>query len=134
MPKVRRQRLTIVSLILLVSGLAVGLALYALKQNINLFFTPTQVANHQVPFNTTFRMGGIVQTGSIHFTKGLSVNFVVSDHKNSVVVFYTGVLPDLFKAGQGIVVEGQLEKNIGFVADQVLAKHGADYNPVAPSS
>ena len=130
MPPKRRQRLIMILFISLGSSVAVGLALYALRQNINLYYTPTQIAKHQAPIQHLLRIGGIVEEGSVHFSKrSVEVNFTVTDHKHAINVAYNGVLPDLFREGQGIIVEGQLDPNGNFIADQVLAKHGADYKP-----
>lgn len=126
----RKQRLIMVSLILLSSATAVVLALYALSQNINLYYTPTQITLKQAPTNIVIRVGGLVESGTIHFAKqGLTVDFVLTDERHSIPVHFTGVLPDLFRAGQGIVAQGQLNQQGVFMADQVLAKHSASYMP-----
>ena len=128
----RRRRLLMVIIILTGSSFAVALALYALSQNINLYYTPTQIANRQVPIETSFRVGGLVKAGSIHFAKkGLNVTFVLTDNKHNIPAEYTGILPDLFRAGQGVVAQGQLNAKGVFIADQVLAKHSANYMPPA---
>ncbi len=130
MHPVRRRRLKYILLIVLGAGIALSLALYALSQNINLYYTPSQVAAGEVPKHQLFRIGGIVKKGSIHYAaKGLTVSFVLTDHAHDVPVLYHGVLPDLFREGQGIVSQGRLDAQHQFVADQVLAKHGAKYMP-----
>lgn len=130
MHPVRRRRLMYILLIVFGAGIALSLALYALSQNINLYYTPSQVADGVVPKNQLFRIGGLVKNGSIHYAaKGLTVSFVLTDHAHDVPVIYHGVLPDLFREGQGIVSQGRLDNDHRFVADQVLAKHGANYMP-----
>ena len=110
--------------------IAVGLALYAMSKNIDLFFSPTQVDQGMAPLHHTFRLGGIVETGSVHYAnKGLDVSFALTDNRHQIVVHYHGILPDLFRVGQGIVTQGHLNKHGVFIADIVLAKHGATYMP-----
>lgn len=128
----RQKRLILIVSILFVSALAIMLALYALRQNINLYYTPTQVSQHQVPKGHVFRIGGLVEEGSIHHAaKGLEMSFVLTDTVHNIKVEYDGVLPDLFSEGQGIVAQGKLGSHGVFIADQVLAKHGANYMPPA---
>jgi cytochrome c-type biogenesis protein CcmE len=110
-------------------GIAGALALTAFKQNVTFFFDPTQVADGQAPPKDRFRLGGMVTEGSVHRQAGsLEVHFVVTDFKSSVPVSYTGVLPDLFREGTGVVAHGHLQ-NGTFVADEVLAKHDEKYMP-----
>ncbi len=126
----RRNRLLIIALLVAGLGTAVGLALYALKENINLFYSPTQVAKGDVPRGHTFRLGGLVEKGSVkRAEKGLTVHFVLTDGASSVPVDYEGILPDLFREGQGIVAQGRLDAAGRFEADQVLAKHDENYMP-----
>ena len=128
----RKKKLIIASLIILGSTLAVGFSLYALNQNINLYYTPAQVAAGVVPVNQEFRIGGFVADHSIRYPqKGVEVDFVLTDHQHHVPVEFQGVLPDLFREGQGVVVMGHLTPQGQFIADQVLAKHSADYMPPA---
>ena len=128
----RRQRLILLLLALLGIGLAVGLALYALRQNVNLYYTPAQVVSGKVPMQRLFRMGGMVQRGSVHYDKKkLGVRFVLSDGRHHVSVSYRGILPDLFREGQGIVAQGKLDSEGRFVASEVLAKHDEKYMPQA---
>ncbi len=127
----RKKRLTIVALIVLGVGVASALVLMALNENINLFFTPTEVAAGEAPKNHTFRLGGLVEKGSVKRNKneGLTVSFGIGDGSKVVTVDYTGILPDLFREGQGIVAMGKLDANGIFVASEVLAKHDENYMP-----
>lgn len=130
MHPVRKKRLVIVVMIITAVSFATALTLYALKQNINLYYTPTQVADGKAPIGQICRVGGIVKDNSIIYgKKNLQISFVVTDTVHTVTVDYNGVLPDLFRAGQGIVVQGKFNKNGILIADQVLAKHGSDYMP-----
>ena len=126
----RKQRLILVSLLVAGIGIAVTLTLLALNENINLFFSPTQVAEGEAPANTTFRLGGMVVDGSVARPgDGLTVQFELTDTANAVAVKYTGILPDLFREGQGIVAQGKLVDEGVFVAEEVLAKHDENYMP-----
>ncbi len=126
----RKQRLILVSLLVAGIGIAVTLALLALNENINLFFSPTQVVQGEAPGNTTFRLGGMVVDGSVQRPgDGLTVEFELTDTANAVPVKYTGILPDLFREGQGIVAQGKLVEGNVFVAEEVLAKHDENYMP-----
>ena len=108
---------------------AAALALTALNKNINLFYSPTQVANGEAPENTTFRLGGMVVDGSVKRSDtDLKVRFDLTDTAKSITVEYEGILPDLFREGQGIVTTGAI-KNGAFVASEVLAKHDETYMP-----
>ncbi len=125
----RRQRLVLVGLLLLGVGGAVALALTALNQNINLFYSPSQVVAGEVPKGATFRLGGMVVDGSVRRDPGdLEVRFDLTDTAQVVTVQYDGILPDLFREGQGIVTTGNLVDG-RFVAQQVLAKHDETYMP-----
>lgn len=125
----RKQRLLLIGLLLGAVGGAVALALTALNQNINLFYSPTQVVAGEAPENTTFRLGGMVVEGSVKRSNtDLSITFDLTDTAEIISVNYTGILPDLFREGQGIVTTGSL-KNGQFVAQQVLAKHDENYMP-----
>ncbi|MHB1232475.1 MAG: cytochrome c maturation protein CcmE [Burkholderiales bacterium] len=111
-------------------GVGVALVLNALKTNLNYFYTPTQVANHEAPSNRSFRIGGLVMSGSLkRQTDGLTVEFVVTDTARNIPVIYKGILPDLFQEGKGVVAQGKLGANGYFIADQVLAKHDENYMP-----
>jgi cytochrome c-type biogenesis protein CcmE len=116
----------------IVAGVAVAgaLALSAFRSNVTFFFDPTQVAQGEVKSGQHFRLGGMVTKGSVKREPGsLEVRFMVTDFKNDVPVSYTGVLPDLFREGTGVVARGHMEGNGTFVADEVLAKHDEKYMP-----
>ena len=118
---------------MIVGGLAaIGLAAYfvlnAFQSNLVFFFTPSQVAAGEAPSNHTFRIGGIVKDGSVK-RDNLTVSFVVTDSLKEVPVTYTGILPDLFKEGKGVVAQGQIKENGKFTASEVLAKHDENYMP-----
>jgi cytochrome c-type biogenesis protein CcmE len=125
----RQKRMTLVFGIIAGVSVAGALALTAFRQNVTFFFDPTQVASGQVPAGERFRLGGMVTKGSVQRAAGsLEVRFVVTDFKHDVPVTYTGVLPDLFREGQGVVAHGRMSGNT-FVADEVLAKHDEKYMP-----
>ena len=109
--------------------IATGLALLALRENINLFFSPSQIVDGTAPSNTTIRLGGMVVAGSIQRGDNLGVTFVLTDLAEQVTVTYEGILPDLFREGQGIVTQGKLDSTGRFLAEQVLAKHDETYMP-----
>ncbi|RMS04014.1 hypothetical protein ALP73_04968 [Pseudomonas coronafaciens pv. garcae] len=126
----RRKRLLIIFAVLIGVGLGLSLALSALKENINLFYTPSQIANGEAPLNTRIRAGGMVEKGSLQRSAdSLDVRFVVTDFSKSVTITYRGILPDLFREGQGIVALGKLDAQGVVVADEVLAKHDEKYMP-----
>jgi len=125
----RRQRLVMVGLIVVGCTIATGLALLALQENINLFFSPSQIVDGTAPSNTTIRLGGMVVSGSIQRGENLGVTFVLTDLAEQVTVAYEGILPDLFREGQGIVTQGKLDSSGRFFAQQVLAKHDETYMP-----
>ena len=130
MTPLRRQRFILVGLLVLGVSVALGLALLALKENINLFFSPTQVKAGEAPQQASFRLGGMVVEGSVRRPDAdLSVEFVLTDTVEQVTVTYKGFLPDLFREGQGIVAQGVLNSNGVFEAKQVLAKHDENYMP-----
>lgn len=111
-------------------GVATALVLNALNKNLNYFYTPTQVSNHEAPNNRSFRIGGLVVAGSLRREPdGLTVEFVVTDTARNIPVRFKGILPDLFKEGKGVVAQGKLEADGHFAADQVLAKHDENYMP-----
>jgi cytochrome c-type biogenesis protein CcmE len=127
---VRKKRLYIVLAIVAGVGIAVALALSALRENINLFYTPTQIANGEAPLDTRIRAGGMVAEGSLKRTgDSLDVEFVVTDFVKNVTIRYRGILPDLFREGQGIVALGKLNNDGELIADEVLAKHDENYMP-----
>jgi len=128
----RKQRLYLVILLIAGLSIAVGLTLMALQQNINLFFTPTQIVEGEAPQGVAFRIGGMVVDDSLRRSdENLSVQFAVTDTAQQVPVVYTGILPDLFREGQGVVALGRLDGST-FVASEVLAKH--DENYMAPEA
>lgn len=128
--KARQQRLVLVGLAILGVGAAAALALSALQSNISYFFSPSQVLANEAPANHVFRLGGLVSEGSIQRAEdGLTVTFDVTDMAKIVKVSYTGILPDLFKEGQGAVARGRLGADGVFYAEEVLAKHDEEYMP-----
>ncbi len=130
MNKLQTRRLYFFSIFLLGLSLAVGLILFSLKQNINVFVTPSEITAKQRGSEYTMRLGGLVKAGSLkHDPSGLGVSFVVTDLKRDLPVHYEGVLPDLFREGKGVIAEGTLDTNGVFTASQVLAKHDENYLP-----
>jgi cytochrome c-type biogenesis protein CcmE len=128
--KPRQKRFVFIAVAIAAVSVAVGLVLYALRGNVNLYFTPTQVFNNEVPSGRSFRIGGLVEEGSVKREKdGLTVNFVITDTHKSIPVVYKGILPDLFKEGKGVVAQGKVEANGVMLADEVLAKHDENYMP-----
>lgn len=126
----RRNRLLLVLGLVALCGLAVGLTLYALRSNINLFFSPVQIAAGDAPIERQLRAGGMVKEGTVaRDSDSLDVSFVVTDYVDDVEVRYSGILPDLFREGQGVVVVGQLTAGGWIRADKVLAKHDENYMP-----
>ena len=110
-------------------GVAAWLVLNALDSNLSYFFSPTEVTQKKAPENHVFRLGGLVETGSLRRGEELTVRFVVTDNANRVNVEYTGILPDLFQEGQGVIAQGRMGGSGVFVADEVLAKHDENYMP-----
>jgi len=130
MTPARKKRLGLI--LLMVAGVAVGvgLALKSLNQNIMFFFTPSEVVSGKAPSNKLFRIGGMVVEGSVSRPgDGLTVHFGLTDNEQSVIVKYAGILPDLFREGQGIIANGKLDGSGDFVAEEVLAKHDETYMP-----
>lgn len=126
----RKKRLALVLSIVVGVSVAVGLSLYALNQNINLFFSPTQIAAGEAPVGQRIRAGGMVVDGSVmRDQQSLKVNFGLTDYESNISVEYTGILPDLFREGQGIVAMGEMNNQGVFVATEVLAKHDENYMP-----
>jgi cytochrome c-type biogenesis protein CcmE len=124
----RRRRFALVAIALAMLGLAVGIALYALSGSIVFFHTPTEVVNGAVPAGQRLRIGGLVKDGSL-VRFGDSVTFAITDTANEVKVSYKGIVPDLFREGQGVVAEGVLGADHSLRADTVLAKHDERYMP-----
>lgn len=124
----RKKKLSRILFIFCILACACALVLYALRQNISLFYSPSQVVNHEAPLNKPIRLGGMVEKGSLVRGTSLEVAFNITDFNKSVKVSYKGILPDLFREGQGIVAEGVLQGE-QFIATRVLAKHDANYMP-----
>lgn len=126
----RQKRLAWIVAGLVLVGAAVGLVLFALKNNVSLYFTPTQVHNNEAPQGRNFRIGGLVEEGSVkRENDGLTVRFNITDTAEKMQVTYKGILPDLFKEGKGVVAQGKLEADGVFRAEEVLAKHDENYMP-----
>jgi cytochrome c-type biogenesis protein CcmE len=125
----RRKRMVLVAGIVVGVGLAAWLGTQAFRSNVMFFFDPSQIAAGEAPAGQRFRLGGMVQKGSVEKTPGtLDVKFLVTDYKHTVPVTYSGILPDLFRAGQGVVAHGRMQRGV-FVADEILAKHDEKYMP-----
>jgi cytochrome c-type biogenesis protein CcmE len=125
----RKQRLIIVIGIFVAVGLATGLMTFALSENINLFFTPSEIAEGKAPIQRRIRVGGLVVTGSVKRGDDLEVRFDLTDNAEVITVKYAGILPDLFREGQGIIANGKLVEGGWVQADEVLAKHDENYVP-----
>jgi cytochrome c-type biogenesis protein CcmE len=130
--KLRHKRLAFAGGLLLAVGAIAALVFNAFQSNMVFFYTPTQVEAKEAPANRTFRVGGLVQEGSV-LRDGLKVNFIVTDTAKTVAVRYEGILPDLFQEGKGVVAQGQLQNGV-FVAREVLAKHDENYMPPEAAS
>jgi len=125
----RQKRMSLVGLIVIGVGVFVALIMMALNENINLFFSPSEILEGKAPADRNFRIGGLVVTGSVkRDTESLKINFDLTDGAKNFPVHYEGILPDLFREGQGIVATGRLQNNV-FVAEEVLAKHDENYMP-----
>jgi cytochrome c-type biogenesis protein CcmE len=128
--KARHRRFGVIVLALAALGVAAALVLNAFNSNLVFFFTPTQVFDHQAPANRSFRLGGLVQAGSVQRqADGLGVQFRVTDTGRTIPVVYKGLLPDLFREGKGVVTQGRLQADGVFHAELVLAKHDENYMP-----
>ena len=126
----RRKRMTVVALVVLGVGIAVALILTAFNRNLMYFYSPAEVARGAAPHNRPFRLGGMVVKGSVvRDAQDLSVRFTVTDFAKDRTIRYRGILPDLFREGQGIVAIGQLDAQGVFIASEVLAKHDENYMP-----
>jgi cytochrome c-type biogenesis protein CcmE len=126
----RRKRMLAVAAIVLGVGAATAVALQALQENLLYFYSPSQVTAGEAPSERAFRLGGLVTTGSVERTPGsLEVRFTVTDNAETIPVAYSGLLPDLFREGQGVVAHGKLSTDGVFVAHEVLAKHDENYMP-----
>jgi len=131
MRPLRRQRLAVVLFVLFGGGLTIGVALFALQENIDLFYEPQKIVGGEAPIAKRIRAGGMVEKGSLVYEpQGLGVSFVLSDLRGSrFEVRYKGLLPGLFREGQGVLVVGQLDASRVFYAKEVLAKHDENYMP-----
>lgn len=126
----RRRRLLFIGLGLAAVSIATALVLNALSSNVMFFYSPSQIHAGEAPRQAAFRLGGLVEAGSLkRGTDGLEMSFVVTDLAHSVPVSYRGLLPDLFREGKGVVVSGRLQEGGSFVATEVLAKHDENYMP-----
>ena len=126
----RRKRLLAVVAIIIGVAAAAALASLAFEDNLLYFYSPSQILAGEAPAGRTFRIGGLVTTGSVKRASGsLEVRFVVTDNRQSVPVLYTGLLPDLFHEGRGVIAHGHLNGSGEFMADEVLAKHDENYMP-----
>ena len=128
--KPRHQRLIAIAAGVALVAIAAALVLNAFQGNVVFFFSPSQVAAKEAPLDRTFRVGGMVEKGSLkRRADGLTVDFVVTDTAKSIPVTYSGLLPDLFKEGKGVVAQGKLGPDGAFLASEVLAKHDENYMP-----
>ena len=128
--KIRHKRFALIAAGVLVLGIATALILKSFKSNLVFFFTPTQVVQGEAPKEGNFRIGGLVEQGSlVRMSDGKQVKFRVTDTAKTMNVIYTGILPDLFKEGKGVVAQGKLGADGVFAADMVLAKHDENYMP-----
>jgi cytochrome c-type biogenesis protein CcmE len=125
----KKRRLILISSALAALGLALGLVLFALRGNIVFFYGPSELAQIAPKEGQRLRIGGLVKQGSLEREGGSAVRFAITDTKNEIEVTYTGVLPDLFREGQGVVAEGMLGADKIFHADTILAKHDERYMP-----
>lgn len=126
----RKKRLMLIALMVAGVGVAAGFALKAFNENLMFFYTPSAIVAGEAPVDHPIRAGGLVTTGSVkRQDDGLTVRFDITDNAETVTIQYTGILPDLFREGQGIVALGQLGKDQLFVASEVLAKHDENYMP-----
>lgn len=130
MNKFQQKRLYLVTALVLGIAIAATFIFYALKQNMNVFLTPKQIASANLPAHYHFRLGGMVKNHTVVRDKNsLNVTFVVTDLKQDLTVQYVGVLPDLFREGKGVIAEGNINDQGVFVATQILAKHDENYMP-----
>ena len=125
----KQQRSALILGAVAILGVALGLVMYALRDSILYFYSPSDVAEKHLAAGQRVRMGGLVEAGSVKKGDQGRVDFAVTDTKTSLKVVYRGVLPDLFREGQGVVTEGKLDASGVFVADSVLAKHDENYMP-----
>jgi cytochrome c-type biogenesis protein CcmE len=126
--KPRHKRFALIAISLAVLGIATALILAAFRDNLVFFFSPSDIAAHKAPAERTFRVGGMVEKGSLK-RDGVEVRFIVTDTAHTVPVVYQGILPDLFREGKGVVAQGKLGADGTFHASEVLAKHDENYMP-----
>ncbi|MBF0264649.1 MAG: cytochrome c maturation protein CcmE [Gammaproteobacteria bacterium] len=130
MTPARKKRMTLIGVLILGTALAVGLILKAMNENVMFFFSPTQVMAGEAPKNKLFRVGGMVVEGSVvRVPNSVKVQFDLTDNAKIITVEYEGILPDLFREGQGIIANGRLDAKGNVIADEVLAKHDENYMP-----
>ncbi|MBF0218325.1 MAG: cytochrome c maturation protein CcmE [Gammaproteobacteria bacterium] len=127
--KAREKRLVMVLVGMTVLGLSGWLVFNALGNNLSYFFSPSEIAEGKAPQDHVFRLGGLVVPNSLQRGEGVDVHFVVTDNAKSIDVLYSGILPDLFMEGQGVIAQGKIRADGTFVADEVLAKHDENYMP-----
>lgn len=132
--KTRHKKLILIGVAVIGLGVVATLVLNAFRSNLVFFFTPTQVVKGEAPLDRAFRIGGLVESGSLRREPdGVTAHFRVTDKAQTIPVTYKGLLPDLFKEGKGVVAQGRLNNSV-FVADQVLAKHDENYMPPEAAS
>ncbi|MCA8889879.1 MAG: cytochrome c maturation protein CcmE [Parvularculaceae bacterium] len=129
--KKKSRRIILISAIVLASAASIGLVLTALNRSVSYFFTPSELAAMNTPPVATIRVGGLVKTGSVSYSPDIKtqVKFTIEDATDETEIFYEGVLPDLFREGQGVIVQGRLSDDGHLVASEVLAKHDENYMP-----
>ncbi|HUW51744.1 MAG TPA: cytochrome c maturation protein CcmE [Sulfuricella sp.] len=133
--KARHKKLILIAVVVMALGAVAALVLNAFRSNLVFFFTPTQVVKGEAPHDRAFRVGGLVEKGSLRREQdGVTAHFRVTDTAQTLSVTYKGVLPDLFKEGKGVVAEGRLNDSGVFIAEQVLAKHDENYMPPEAAS
>jgi cytochrome c-type biogenesis protein CcmE len=125
--KTRHKRFALIGGLVVAVGAIVALVLNAFQSNLVFFYSPSQIAANEAPAGRTFRVGGLVQTGSVKMD-GTKIQFIITDSARTIPVRFEGILPDLFKEGKGVVAQGQLKDGV-FVAREVLAKHDENYMP-----
>lgn len=127
----QKQRMYIIIAVIVAAFLVIGFAMFASRDNLNLYYSPEQVEKGEAPFDKTIRVGGLVVPGTLHKgTDSLSVEFALVDGSSEqIIVSYDGILPDLFREGQGIIARGKLIEGNQFVAEEILAKHDEEYMP-----
>jgi len=126
----RKKRLILITMMVAGVGVAIAVALKAFNENLMFFYTPSAVAGGEAPAGHQIRVGGLVTNGSVKRQQdGLTVTFDITDYAETIKVQYTGILPDLFREGQGIVARGRLQDGNLFIAEEVLAKHDENYMP-----